>query len=104
MSWVADVILVTSLSDEDNNDLDAWLLGEYPHRGRLVRVDDHAGGNKCMQARVSIGAYNHLYIEGLVNAFRAIRWEFPECAQLLIKDEDDDTFVAYRPLGVSNDS
>lgn len=113
MSHVADIILVTALSDgcfeqfdrlpenpeERNVNADKvgkWLFDTY--RCRFVQVDGASGGNKCMQANVFLCAVNYLDILELVRVFRSVQWESPESAQLFIKDEHDDAFTVYSAI------
>lgn len=107
MSHVADILLLTMLEDGGSKSvkecpnadaLSDWLAEHY-NGCRLVQFDGLAGGNKAMQANVFGTAINYCDIPALVAAFRAIKWEYPESAQLLVKDEHDDTFTMYRPEG-----
>ena len=101
MSVVTDIILVTAMNDgaqgEDRYDsvdrLNA-LLSEI-RQGRpdtLVKVDQHAGGTKAMQCDVWMAAINMLDEDAFVMAFLSIDWGDPECAQLMLKSEDDCRF------------
>jgi hypothetical protein len=76
--------------------LSAWLQ-EHHHRS-LVKVSRYAGGDKVMQCDVFMAAINYLDLEGFLDAFRAVKWETPQCVQLMIKDEHDDVFTIYTPL------
>ncbi len=104
MSHVADIIFMTSIDDGSNvedshpnaDKLSAYLVRN--HNGAyLVKVDDHAGGNKAMQCDVFMAAINYLDIDEFVEWFHGIEWEYPESVQLLIKDEHDDQFSMYTP-------
>lgn len=107
MSHVADIILVTAIDDgaqRDEEHPNADLLSKWLQENKgqdwlkLVKVDQHAGGNKAIQCDIFLAAINYLDIDGFVAAFRSIRWHMPECAQLMIKDEHDDLFTVYTAL------
>jgi hypothetical protein len=106
MSHVADIILVTMIDDggerEDHtpnaNRLSDWLAVQHGLANRLVQVNGLAGGNKVMQCDVFVCATNYLAIEDFVREFRAIPWQYPESAQLFIKNEGDDAFTVYTVL------
>lgn len=107
MSHVADIILTTPIEDGGKKDGDSpnvdvlinYLRVEYHLEERpkspLEKVDGHAGGDKAMQCDVFIGAINYLDINGFIEVFKSIKWEYPEDIQLLIKDEHDDKFKLY---------
>ena len=44
---------------------------------------------------VFIGSYNHLDEEAFLAVFRAAPWELAECAQVLLKHEEDDGFRLF---------
>lgn len=101
MSIVTSVILVTAMNDGNDNDdsyvsvdkLNRWLLET---RGRacdqLERVSQHAGGGKCMQCDVWMGAFNMLDEEAFARAVQAIDWSHPDCVQLMLQSEQEDLF------------
>lgn len=102
MSHVTDIILITSIEDgadleSDNPNVDK-LKGylEKEHNGHtLLKVDGHAGGNKAIQCDVFMAAFNYFNIDAFVRLFKEMQWQYPESAQLLIKDENDDAFTVY---------
>jgi hypothetical protein len=117
MSHVTDIIVISldAEEDADGNDIyprmdqlnkwiDDWLFNRYGERfpPQLLPVHQHAGGGKHMQCNVFMAAINGFDIPGFVKAFRAIPWDSPECAQLLVKDEHDDRFTIYLPNGAPN--
>ena len=103
MSHVTDILLCAFVDDgatkEDGrtnaDELSAWLVDEYGGANTLKRLDGIATGGKAMQADVFGVAVNYCDIDGLVAKFRTIKWERPESAQLLVKDEDWDGFRVY---------
>ena len=91
MSYVADVVLLAGIRDSGVAEIQGWLkANDWP---QLVEISDHAGGNKAMQCEVWAAAINYFDIEGFSKMVHAAQWESPESVQLLIKDEEDDSFV-----------
>ena len=103
MSHVTDILLCTAMEDgaqrEDKHpnadQLSAWLVERHGPSSALKRLDQLAKGGKVMQADVFGVAVNGCNIEGLVEVFKAVPWEHPESAQLLLKDEAWDGFRLY---------
>lgn len=101
MSVVTDIILITFIEDGsgENEHLNVDLLNKYlldHYRCELVKVDNYAGGNKCMQCDVFIGAINYLDIDNFINQINKISWEHPESLQFLLQKEEDEYFTAYK--------
>ena len=96
MSHVTDIILVTFLDDEGTGltDLNTFL---QKRSKPLTRVDDHTETPRVLQCNVFIGAYNWLNIPDLLTVFSTCQWEYPECVQLMLKDENDNTFIIATP-------
>lgn len=107
MSHITDVILVTALGDGDSGEneerenpnvdrLNLWLAAQPLNAGLglLVKVNECTRG-KALQCDVFVTAFNYLDIDKFVALFRSIPWEFPEQAQLMLKDENDDVFNSY---------
>ena len=102
MSYVTDIILVTMIDDGaelEDTQPNADQLSRYlsvNHGGAcLNKMDAYAGGNKAMQCDVFMGAVRSMDAAIFIEAFKAIEWEFPECAQLFIKEENDDCFTVH---------
>lgn len=102
MSHVTDILLLTALHDGGRDDehpnadaLSAWLVEHHGPACSLKQLDQHADGNKRMQADVFGVALQSCNIGALVSQFRAIPWESPESVQLLLKDECWDAFIIY---------
>ena len=93
MSEVTDIILITFIDDGAERD------GEHPNADilwpRLKKVDDLAGGNKCMQCDVFMAAENHLDRQAFLKQFHAVKWEVPERVQLLLKGEHEEYFTPH---------
>lgn len=91
MSYVADIILLTSINDSGIEKVQDWLRqNKWPP---LVEISDHAGGNKAMQCDLWAAAINHFPIGDFAEAIREIAWEIPDSVQLLVKNECDDFFT-----------
>lgn len=103
MSHVTDIILITAIEDgvgeaeehPNAEKIHKFICSKYV--AGLKKVDELSGGNKAMQCDVFMTAINYLDIPALVDFFYEIKWEMPECVQLLIKDEHDDIFKIYTP-------
>ena len=95
MSHVASVIVWTGLDEEAAlAPLNAWLaVRNYPP---LIAVNDHAGGNKAVQADWWCGAFNYLDIPELVAATFAQLWDYPDSVCVIVTDEHDDQPKIYR--------
>ena len=48
-----------------------------------------------MECYVAIGAFNYLDVEGFMAAFYSAPWDDPETVQLLIKEQEQDSFKLY---------
>ena len=99
MSHVTDIILITMIYDGGT------CVDDYPNARRfasdcniwLEKVDDHLpASSKAFQADLFIAAINYLDIDNMITRFNAIKWEHPECVQLLLKDEHEDVFTVYK--------
>ncbi len=106
MSHVTDILLCTSIDDggisQDEHPnfhlFNDWLIGRYKRPIIFKQINQFAGGGKAMQCDVFCAAINFCDIPELVEHFRLINWEHPECAQLFIKDENDDKFVVFNAM------
>jgi hypothetical protein len=105
MSVVTNIILVTGIEGDDEEGmpspgaakLNLWIENEHQSCGpnALVKVDHIGGGNKAIESDMYIGAVNYLIKEDLVAVFRSIKWERPESAQLIIREQDEDKYSVY---------
>lgn len=103
MSHVTDILLCTAIEDggheqdeHPNADaLSAWLADQYGEVNTLKRLDRVALGEKTMGSDVFGVAINDCNINDLVAKFKSIPWEHPESAQLMIRDEDWESFHVY---------
>ena len=85
MSVVTNVILVTCHEADKAKEL----------YSRFSEVDDKAGGNKCMECSIVMAGINYLDRDSFIEAFRKTKWEYPECAQLMLMGQDDDIFETF---------
>lgn len=104
MSSVTNIILATMIDDGaevDETHPNVDLLGKYlrdNHGGaKLIKVDHLVQAGKAMECDVFIAAINHFNTDSFIELFRVIEWEFPECAQLFVKGENDDCFSVHTP-------
>lgn len=61
-------------------------------------VDVKAGGNRSMECRVWMGAFNYLDLDGFLAYLRDFKWKFPELVenlQLFVRGQQDDLFSLY---------
>ena len=45
-----------------------------------------------MEISLYLGAFNHLYLEGLIEHLKEINWEEPKNVQLIVKSQESDKF------------
>jgi hypothetical protein len=98
VSYVTNVILHIGILDDAKTRLQE--VNHFFEEGLrpLISVDDPTlprgwyGGDKMLECKISIGAFNYLYLDGLITHLKTIKWEEPESLQLLVKDGRDDKF------------
>jgi hypothetical protein len=100
MSRITDIILTTMLEDGGDEDEhpNVALLNDHLRskgEGSLNKVSESAGGNRGMQCDVFIAANNYMDTQPFIDKFKSIKWEWPESAQLFIKEEEDDFFTIH---------
>jgi hypothetical protein len=102
MSHITDVLLCTAIDDGGNEDehpnadmLSDYLVKSYGASCKLVLVSGMAGGKKAMCSNVFAVAVDCCNIPRLIHAFKSIPWEYPECAQLMVKNEEDDIYTMH---------
>jgi hypothetical protein len=97
MSTITNIMLITECMCDPKRieTINTYLKHEYGHG--LVQVDDYVGAKdrKAFEADVYMAAYNVFDTKGFLKCFYSIKWEYPECIQLLIKLQDDDKFTIY---------
>lgn len=96
MSVVTDIILCEfdTVGHEPLDCPPIDQINQFLHRfnAKLLKVDEYAGGNKVMQVGVWMAAVNHLG-PGLEEVVFKQQWRYPECVQLLVKQEHDCKFL-----------
>lgn len=100
MSYVTNVILLCGLSEESGgedvypaiDELNKWLTdSNYQHAG-LFHLNGHEGGHKAWEAEVFGGAFNYLSIDEFMKKVSAVKWEQPDCVQVLFKGQEDEVW------------
>ena len=107
MSHVTDIILVTAIDDYGAENLCRNLIKiekMFSIDECFVKVDKLSGGNRAMQCDCFLAAMRNLDIEKFLKEFHKIYWEYPECAQLMLKDEDEDLFTIHYSKFLSSES
>ncbi len=98
MSRVTNVVLHYSLeSDKDFgskriDQVNTFFEEDYPG---FVHVDHPGawyGGTKALECNLAIGAFNHLFLEDLIEHLKLIDWEDPSTVQLFVLEEDETRF------------
>lgn len=98
MSEVTDIILVFSTIGSDAGD--AMLLEKAnkclpDNVGKLMFTSDDLKSGRCHQVNIAHGAFNHIYIDGFIEALRStIDFSKFECLfmQVFIQDENCNGF------------
>lgn len=94
MSRVTNLILAFSSGEDDTFVVDQ--LSKFQHNGKpfsIVSIADKKlpigwyGGDKYMEAKLYIGAYNYLDLVLLVNHMKSISWQNPEDIQIIVKEQ-----------------
>lgn len=101
MSHVTDFILITALYDGASN-CDTMEGHNAKYYSNLTGIDfkyisDYTGGNKAIQCDIFMSAMNYYDIDVALEYLNKIKWENPECVQLMVKDEHEDVFKIYTP-------
>lgn len=97
MSVVTNLVLSLGFSDSSANIGEVNRFFDNSVRG-LTGVHDPAlphgwyGGTKMLEARLFIGAFNHLDLSRFIKHLCAIQWHEPECVQLFVKEQEDARF------------
>lgn len=108
MSSITNVILITTHDDgakKDGEHPNIYTLNEHLMQSGyipgLAKVDCHSGGNKRMSTDIWIGAFDKLDVEKFKNVFESIKWEDPECLQLMIRERNEKQFQIFTPASTS---
>ncbi|MFM7008002.1 MAG: hypothetical protein ACKO0Z_01500 [Betaproteobacteria bacterium] len=82
--------------------LNSWLVNQYGIYCEMKKVNDYYGYGKPMAVDVFCAAVNHCNTDDLMTAFRAIKWDIPESAQLFVKEEGWDAFRLFNASQVDD--
>lgn len=96
MSWVANVILTTDLTDAPRaEELSQWLEQDAPTQngeghgvGRLLPTTSW-GGWKHQECHVFTGVLNLADVGAVVRHVERMPWAYPEFLQLLVQDQEE---------------
>ena len=100
MSVVTDVILMVPVGADPRvvDHVNARLATTLRASGcGLRKVDQHAGGNKAVQADVYMGAFSYLSRQAVLGILAAAPWDADDraCVRVAIKEEWDDAFTFH---------
>jgi len=107
MSYVSNIIISFSVSDEDHVlDIKKFFVETF----KDVPPKDldestglaHYGGSKALEKTVMVGAHNYLKIDTLVKFMESLGWFIPEDVQLLVCDENDEPSIFTERLHREN--
>lgn len=99
MSYVTNVLLLTSCAEADDNterypaveDLNNRLLSDDMVTFEPIPLD-MAGGKKHMEICLFAAAFTY-FDEGILAAHAAgVDWRNPDCVQIIVKDQHDPCF------------
>ena len=97
-----DIILVTAIDDGQDGgsshpNID--LLNEFlDDDSKLARLDNLARAGTVMQCDVFTAASRHFDIKEFIAGFHSIKWQHPESVQLMLKDENEDSFRVFHTV------
>jgi hypothetical protein len=102
------VLLSVAVQEEPDlvTAFDRWLREDAPWNGpsvppestgvgflrNLAQSPDAWGGWKAPEGMLFGGATNHADVDAIVARFAAIPWQYPNVAQLFIRDQEQDFF------------
>lgn len=100
MSHITDILLCTAIDDgstgkdmHPNADkLNEFVRDIHGNNNLFKKIELSFTKLRCLQSDVFVAAVNGCEIDKLITEFKSIKWQYPESAQILIKDEDDDRF------------
>ena len=92
MSIVTNILIVGGDVDEHIDEVNKWL-SEHDHYpiGLIDPCNDVVGGEKCLEIRILIGAFNHLDLDDFVSHLCSIDWG-DDHVDLFVKKEHDDQY------------
>ncbi len=100
MSVVTNIILSTPYGDKNekitSNEVNAYF--ERQGKKGFVSIDSTDlpkgwyGGSKYFEARIYLGAFNHLNFEEFMDHIKSLPWEDREDLQVIVKEQEDFRF------------
>jgi len=107
MSVVSNVIFSFSISEysyekeEDDiypnmEKINNWLQ-ENSYGVFSVDVDAISGGKKHLETPLFVATFNYFNIKDFCNFVRSLKWECPDCVQVIIQEQEDDKFRLIEP-------
>jgi hypothetical protein len=111
MSWVTNILLNVSPSDEDNGLIEQvnryFQRPEFGIATNLVAVDSPTlpqgwyGGNHIFEASLYVGAFNYFDLKAFITYLKSLPWHDPDWVQLIVKDQED---VKFRTVDIFSTS
>jgi hypothetical protein len=107
MSMVTNIIFVFSYQsnpEEKIKEVNKYFVGRLGCRyvKGLQYIDccsESIGGDKCLEAKIAIGAFNGFMIDEFIEHIGKIEWDDPQALQILIKEQHDYEFKSIAPFG-----
>ncbi len=96
MSIVTNIMICGHDVDEHIDEVNKWLTehGHYPI-GYIDPCNEVVGGEKCLEIRILIGAFNHLELDDFISHLNSIDWG-RDRVDLFVKEENDDPIYFRR--------
>lgn len=92
MSTVTNIIVTSSIMNEEHHQLLAGVNEKLKEYGFFVNVTKYATSYRVVEAQVWLGAFNHLDLSVLLDAICEAPWEDPEDLRMFIQRQDDNSF------------
>jgi len=96
MSRVTNAILAAHVGRRPDDEIavvNEFLRTNEVGGGEFREVTDHAGGNKHLECRVYLSAFNHADTHRIVEAVRQAPWRDREMVQLFVKEQEEELFT-----------
>ena len=90
MSIVTNIMICGRGVDEHIDEINKWLEeNDHFPIGYIDPCNNVVGGEKCLEMRILIGAFNHFDLDDFVSYLKSIYWNWDR-VDLFVKEEDDD--------------
>lgn len=93
MSYLTDIVIISSYEQEAIGYLNDWLAANGQRRGLGMLPGDSAGGTKVMTRTVYAGCFNYLDETGFAEAVRNAPWRIPHAVAVYSDSESGVTEV-----------